>query len=208
MNPHQWSFAKKVVSKIENDGPKVPKTKVDRRTWLHLPSGTHWSNSYFFWDVYIFNDSSALLWLRVARRPSILNLFGVFIGPIGKTRWPPWPLVGWDIFDFCSKTAERNSTKLYRKQDPKVIYQVYVFRADRLKQDGHPASDWLRYFRLLLWNHWTDFNETWREARFQRNLTGSKISTSYAKFVFFGLIIKSRWPSGSLIGWDIFDFSS
>ena len=30
----------------------------------------------------------------------------VFFGPIGKTRWPPWPLIGWDIFDF-SKTVER-----------------------------------------------------------------------------------------------------
>ena len=26
------------------------------------------------------------------------------------------------------------------------------------------------YFRLLLWNHWTEFNETWQEARIQRPL--------------------------------------
>ena len=26
----------------------------------------------------------------------------VFFGSIGKTRWPPWPLIGWDIFDFSS----------------------------------------------------------------------------------------------------------
>ena len=30
----------------------------------------------------------------------------VFFGLIGKTRWPPLPLIGWDIFDFSSKTAE------------------------------------------------------------------------------------------------------
>ena len=36
----------------------------------------------------------------------------VFFGSIGKTRWPPRPLIGWDIFDFSSETAERNSTKL------------------------------------------------------------------------------------------------
>ena len=29
------------------------------------------------------------------------------------------------------------------------------------------ASDWLIHFRLLLWNHWTEFNETWQEARSQ-----------------------------------------
>ena len=86
------------------------------------------------------------------------------------------------------------------------------------------ASDWLQHFRLL-WKHWTEFKETWQEARSQRpllslcfsgrsekqdgrpglwlaeifltsplkllngiqgNLTGSKISTSSTKFVFFG----------------------
>ena len=98
------------------------------------------------------------------------------------------------------------------------------------------ASDWLRYFRLLLWNRWTEFNETWQEARsqrpllslcfsgrsekqdgrpglwlaetfstsplkplngIQRNLTGSKISTSSSEFVFFGPISKQKclsWP--------------
>ena len=33
-----------------------------------------------------------------------------------------------------------------------------------------PASDWLRHFRLLLWNDWTEFNKTWQEARSQRPL--------------------------------------
>ena len=109
------------------------------------------------------------------------------------------------------------------------------------------ASDWLRHFRLLFWNRWTEFNETWQEARsqrplpslcfsgrsvkqdgrrglwlaetfstsllkplngIQRNLTGSKISTSSTKFVFFGPFGKTRWPPWPLIGWDIFDFSS
>ena len=101
------------------------------------------------------------------------------------------------------------------------------------------------HFRLLLWNRWTEFNETWQEARtqrplpslcfsgrsekhdgrpglwlaetfstsslkpligIQRNLTGSKISMSSTKFVFFGPIEKTRWPPWPLIGWDIFDF--
>ena len=109
------------------------------------------------------------------------------------------------------------------------------------------ASDWLRHFRLLLWNRRTELKETWQEARSQRplpslcfsgrsekqdgrpglwlaeifstcplkplngiqqNLTGSKISTSSTKFVYFGPIGKTRWPPWPLIGWDIFDFSS
>ena len=71
----------------------------------------------------------------------------VFFGPIGKTTWPPWPLIGLDIFDFFSKTAERNSTKLDRKQYLNVLYQVCVLRAE---QKNKMASDWLRHFRLLL----------------------------------------------------------
>ena len=170
----------------------------------------------------------------------------VFFGPIGKTRWLPWPLIGWDIFDFSSETAEQNSSKLDRKQDLNVLYQVCVFRADRKNKMAALASDWLRHFWLLLWNHWTEFNETWQEARsqrplpslcfsirsekqdgrpglwlaetfltsplkplnrIQRNLTGSNISMSSTKFVFFGPIGKTRWPPWPLIGWDIFVFS-
>ena len=132
----------------------------------------------------------------------------VFFGPIGKTRWPPWPLIGWDICDFFSETAEWNSTKLdrrqilnilyqgcvfsgrsekqdgrpdlwftedifnfstetaeqnsmklNRKQDLEILYQVCVFRADRKNKMTALASDWLRHFRLLLWNRLTEFSE-------------------------------------------------
>ena len=94
----------------------------------------------------------------------------VFLGLSGKTRWPPWPLIGWDILDFSSETVERNSTKLDRKQDLNALYQVCVFRADRKNKMAALASDWLRHFQLLLWNRWTEFNETWQEARSQRPL--------------------------------------
>ena len=30
---------------------------------------------------------------------NVLYQFGIF-GQIRKTRWPPWPLIGWDIFDY------------------------------------------------------------------------------------------------------------
>ena len=78
--------------------------------------------------------------------------------------------VNFHIFNFFSETAERNSTKLDRMQDLNVLYQVCVFRADRKNKMAAPASDWLRHFRLLLWNQWTEFNETWQEARSQRPL--------------------------------------
>ena len=43
--------------------------------------------------------------------------------------------------------------------------------------------------------------------RIQRNLTGSNILTSSTKFVFFGLIRKTRWLPRPLIDSDNFDFS-
>ena len=123
----------------------------------------------------------------------------VFFRPIGKTRWRPWPLIGWDIFDFSSETAEQNSTKLDWKQDLNVLYQVCVIRVDQKNKMAALASDWLRHFRLLLWTHWTEFQETWQEARFQCPLPS---------FMFFVPIGKTRWPPWPLIGWDIFNFSS
>ena len=147
----------------------------------------------------------------------------MFFGPIGKIRWPPWPLICWNIFDFFSETSKRNSTKFDRNQDLKVFYQDCVLWADRKNKMAAQASDWMRHFWLLLWNHWTEFDETWEEARsqrpsasvcfsgrsvkkdgrhgpwlaetfftsplkllngIQRNLTGSKISTSSTKLCF------------------------
>ena len=99
----------------------------------------------------------------------------MFFGPIGKLRCLPRLLIGWDIFDF-SETAELNSTKLVKKQDIKVLYQVCVFRADWKKQDGHPSL-WLA--ETFSTSPLKPLNEI------QWKLTGSKISTSSTKFVFF-----------------------
>ena len=57
--------------------------------------------------------------------------------------------------------------KLDRKQDLNALYKLCVFRADRKNKIATLASDWLRHFQLLLWNRWTEFNETWQEARAQ-----------------------------------------
>ena len=122
-----------------------------------------------------------------------------FIGSIGKTRWQPWRMIGWDIFDFFSETAERKSKKLDREQDLNFLYQVCVFQAERKNKMAALASDLLRHFRLLLWNRWTELNETWQHARSQRPLPS---------FVFFGSIGNTRWPPWPLICWDIFDFFS
>ena len=117
-------------------------------------------------DIFDFSDETAeRKSTKFDRKQDDNVLYQVCVfGPIWKTRWSPWPLVGWDIFDFFSETAEQNSTKLDRKQDLNVFYQVCVIGADRKNKMAALASDWLRHFRLLLWNRWTEFNETWQEA--------------------------------------------
>ena len=128
------------------------------------------------WTEFNWNLTGSKIWTSSTKF--------VFFGMIEKTRWPPWPLIGWDIFDFSSETAERNSTKLDRKQDLNVLYQVCVFRADWKNKIAALASDWLRHFRLL-WNRWTEFNETWQEARSQCPLPS---------VCFSGRSKKKRWP--------------
>ena len=68
-----------------------------------------------------------------------------------ENKWPSWPLIGWDIFDFFSETPEQNSTKLVRKQVRNVLCQVC--RSENI--DCRLGPDWMRRFRLLLCNRWT-----------------------------------------------------
>ena len=121
----------------------------------------------------------------------------MFFGPIGKTRWPPRPLIGWYIFDFSSETDERNLTKLNRKQDIKVPYQVCVFMADRKNKMAALASDWLRHFGLL-WNCWTEFNELDRIQDFN----------GLYQICVFRADRKNKMAARLLICRDIFYFSS
>ena len=225
----------------------MPSTKF---VFLGLIEKIRWSPwPLIGWDIFDFFSETAEQNSTTLDRKQDLNVFYQVCasGLIAKTRWPPWPLIGWDIFIFFSETTEQNSRKLDRKQTLNVLYQVCVFQGDLKNKMAALASDWLRYFRLLWWNRWTEFKEIWQEARsqsplpslcfsgwsekqdsrpslwlaetfstsslkplnlIQRNLTGSKISTSSTKFVFFELIGKTRWRPQPLIGWDIFDFFS
>ena len=101
------------------------------------------------------------------------------------------------IFDFSSETAKQNSKKLYRKQDLNVLYKVCLSGRSQ-KKDGCPG----------LWLAETFSTSPLKPLNgIQRNLTGSKISMSSTKCVFFGPVGKTRWPPWPLIVWDIFDFS-
>ena len=110
-------------------------------------------------------------------------------------------MIDWYILNFSSETAEWNSTKLDRKQDLNVLYQVCDFRADRKNKMAALASDWLRYFRLL-WNCWTEFNETWQEARsqclyqvcvFRADRKNKMAALAYEWLIHFQLLLWNSW---------------
>ena len=100
----------------------------------------------------------------------------MFYGSIRKPRLPYWPLIGWDIFYFFSKTAQWNSTKLHRKQDRNVLYQVCVYLTDQKTKMNALASDWVRTFST---------SSLQPLNAIQRPLTWSKILTSSIKCIFF-----------------------
>ena len=188
-------------------------TWQEARSKRLLPSLCYWGRSQKqdgrpdLWLAETFSTSSLKSLNGIQRNLTRSKLLTsstkfLFFGPVGKKRWPPWPLVGWDIFDFFAKTAERNSTKLDGKEDLNVLYQVCVFWADRKNKMAALASDWLRHFRLLLWNRWTEFNETWQEARSQRLLPSlcfwadwkNKMAAPASDWLrHFQLLIWNRW---------------
>ena len=129
------------------------------------------------WWAEIFSTSSQGLWLAETFSTSSLKPLNgiqqnftrsknprpsttfVFFGPIRKTKWLPWHLICWDIFNFFSETIEWNLPKLERKQELNVLYQVCVFRINQKNKMAALASDWLTHFRLFLWNRWIEFDE-------------------------------------------------
>ena len=53
------------------------------------------------------------------------------------------PGVNFHIFHLSSETAKQNSTKLDRKQDLNILYQVCVLQADQKTRWPHwPLNDW------------------------------------------------------------------
>ena len=143
--------------------------------------GLIWNQIWPSWPLICWNISTAPLKPLLENHRNLIGSkiststikFVFFFGLIGNPRWPSWPLIGWDIFDFFSETAAGNSTKLDRKQDLNVLYQVKVFRADWKTKMAVLASDFIaETFSTLtfFFNRWTEFNYTWQEASFQRPL--------------------------------------
>ena len=133
------------------------------------------------WLAETFSSLKPLSGIKRNLTGSKISTF-VFLEPIGYPRWPPWPLIGWGISDFFSDTAERNLTKLHRKQDMHLFTKFVFFGPIGIPrwppwylivfQDGHPGI-WL-----------VEASSLQPLNRIQRNLTGSKIPASSTKCFF------------------------
>ena len=91
----------------------------------------------------------------------------VFFLPIGKTRWLPHLWLAETFSPSPLKPLNGIHSNLTGRKILISSTQVCVFRANRKNKMATLASDWLSDFWLFLWNHWTEFNETWQEARSQ-----------------------------------------
>ena len=86
---------------------------------------------------------------------------------VRKTRWSPWPLIGWDISTSPLKPLNGIQRKLTGSKMPTSSTKFVFWGPIGKNKMAALASDWLRHFRLLLSNCWTEFNKTWQEARSQ-----------------------------------------
>ena len=150
---------------------------------MHLIKRKNIRNSYFRFLLYItFAFLKFYGWFNVANT-------SVSASRKKKTvegnQWSSQPLIG------------RWTTRLDRKQELNVLYQVRVF--------GPIAKPRYLPWPLISGNIFDIFSETT-----EQNLTtldrNQDLDVPYP-VVFFGLIEK-RWPPWPLIGWDTFDFSS
>ena len=108
------------------------------------------------------------------------------------------PSLTFHIFVFYAETI-RNSTKLDRKQDLNVLYQVCIFRADwKTRWPPWPLIGWDIIDFLSVQ---TEFHETWQEASIKISISTVFVFSADRKK-------KTRWPPWLLISWDIFAFSS
>ena len=155
------------------------------------------------WLAETFSTSHLKLLNRIQRnltgsKISVSSTKFVFFGPIRKTRWPPLPLIGWDILDFSSETAKQNLTRIDRKQDLNVLYRVCVFRADQKNK----MAPW----PLIGWDIF-DFSSETAEQN-STKLDRKQDVNVLLQVCVFQAIGKTRWLPWYLIGWHIFDFSS
>ena len=102
-------------------------------------------------------------------------------------------ILNFSHFDLPATTRQK-STKLHRKKNRNIHYQVCVFSSRFSRSENHVGRHgiWLlRHFFLIFWTTKQNLTKLDKE---KGNLTKSKNSTFSTQFVFLGVIGKPRWP--------------
>ena len=142
------------------------------------------------WDIFEISETVERKSIKLDRKQDLRVLHQVCVFRADrKNKMAARPLLGWDIFDF-SETAERNSTKLDMTQDRSqrplpslcvcvcVFFVLFFFLEGGVGKTRWSPGLWLA--EIFTTSPLKPLNGI------QRNLTGSKISTSSTKFVCFG----------------------
>ena len=120
----------------------------------------------------IFSDSPLQRWQEASTQCPLLILV-----QLGQVRYCNHalsvfrPSLTFHIFDFSSEPMKVIQWSLTgSKISTSSTKFVFFLQDDQKTKMAAPAFDWLRHFRLLISNRWTEFNETWQETRYQRLL--------------------------------------
>ena len=116
-------------------------------------------------SVVIFSHFRLLLWNHWTQFAETWLLYQdlCFFRLIGKRRWRP----GFLLTETFSNSSLKPLNGIWRNltgSKNSMSSTKCVFLSWSEKQYGRPASDWLTYFRLILWNSWREFDETWQET--------------------------------------------
>ena len=173
---HDTAFGNgQLLCEILSRSNRTVKSYPDTRFWLYVHSDLDltdmtWSRSWHILDSCRRVARVLLIWKHFQAAgfgPPWANEFYTLAGQISTLKTT---ILSMFVYDFrAPETAERNLPKFDRKRKLNVLYQVSVFQGDRKSTMAATASDWPRHFRLLS-NRWTEFDETWLEARTLRPL--------------------------------------
>ena len=100
----------------------------------------------------------------------------VFFRQIGeKTKWPPWPLIGWDIFDFSSETVKGIWRNLIGSKISTPSTK-FLFSGGSEKQNRRPGLWFAETFSTFPLKPLNRIQQNLTEARSQHPLPGLRFS--------------------------------
>ena len=92
----------------------------------------------------------------------------VFFGLIRKPRWPPWPIISWNIFDFY-ETAEQNFNGTWQAARFQSPLPSLCFLCRSGKQDGRLGLWLAETFLTSFFSEITERNSTKYDRKQDRN---------------------------------------